>query len=57
MQTDATVPLAVAVLIFCVIGYVYGIILALKVLGYAFVGLLLVGMPLLMWYSRQRELE
>ena len=57
MQTDATVPLAVAVLVFCGIGYAYGISLALKVLGYAFAGLLLLGMPLLMWYSRQGELE
>lgn len=57
MQADMSVCLAVVALVMCVLGYLYGGLFALKATGYAFAGCFIVGMPLMLWYAWQQEME
>ncbi len=57
MEIDATLPLAVAALVFCAIGFVYGTGTAFRAVAYGFIGLFAIGMPLLLFYGWHAELE
>ncbi len=56
MNIDMSLPLMVAALVLCVVGFVYGTGTAIWVLVYAFIGLFAIGMPLLLLYASHSEL-
>ena len=57
METDVTLPLAVVVLVLGGVGFFYGPGAALRTLGYGFLALLALGVPLMLLYARHAELE